>query len=145
MDMNKPYRPPFEIRDHTADIQLRVYGGDLRVLFRNATEALYTILGEIAVHPADDELVIALAADNPEELLHDWLSEALFYAQSRQMILRNINFIELTDTSLHAITHTAAIDMEKSSLDREIKAVTYHGLKVESTEEGLTADVIVDI
>ena len=37
------------------------------------------------------------------------------------------------------------MDPRGTSLDHEVKAITYHGLQVEQTADGWLAEVIVDI
>jgi SHS2 domain-containing protein len=37
------------------------------------------------------------------------------------------------------------MDESRHEMDHEVKAITYHGLKVEQTADGWYAEVIVDI
>lgn len=137
--------PPYEILDHTADMLLRIRGQDMRTLFANALAALYAVLGRLAAGPPVQPRLIRLAAANREELLHDWLAEALYYAEVRHEVLRDVRFIELTDTALVAEAAGAALDMERCAFDREIKAVTYHELAIRQEGDGLVATVVIDI
>lgn len=137
--------PPFEIRDHTADILLHVRGRDLPDLFGNAAEGLYAAMGEIAVGGPSADVSVTLAADNLEDLLHDWLADVLYRAMVTRTRLRRIRFAELTDRSLKATTEAVPIDADRSAFAREVKAVTYHGLAVRRTPTGLVADVVLDI
>jgi protein archease len=141
----KPMSPPYEILDHTADMLLRAHGRDLRELFTNALAGLYAVLGQLAVRPDTETRLIRLTADNREELLHDWLAEALYYAEARHEVLRDVRFVELTDTVLVAEAASAVMDMDRCAFDREIKAVTYHELAIRQEGEGLVATVVIDI
>ena len=38
-----------------------------------------------------------------------------------------------------------ALDLQRHELSHEVKAITYHGLRVEATADGWLAEVIVDI
>lgn len=137
--------PPYEILDHTADMLLRIRGRDLRALFANALGALYAILGRLVAGPPAQPRLIRLTAANREELLHDWLAEALYYFEVRHEVLRDVRFIELTDTAVVAEAFGAAIDMDRCVFDREIKAVTYHELAIRQEGDGLVATVVIDI
>lgn len=137
--------PPFEIRDHTADILLHVRGHDLPDLFGNAAEGLYAAMGEIAVGGPAADVSVTLAADDIEDLLHDWLADVLYRAVVAHTRLGRTRFDELTDRSLRATAEAALIDVDRSAFAREVKAVTYHGLAVRRTPTGFAADVVLDI
>lgn len=137
---------PFEIHDHTADIMIRARGADLSELFANALAALYTVIGRLVTRPsADCETTLELRAADREELLHDWLSEALFRFEAQRTVLRGPRFEVIEETRLCARVRCEALDPEQSELRREVKAVTYHGLAVEEADGGLACTVIVDI
>jgi len=137
--------PPYEILDHTADMLLRIRGRDLQTLFANALAALYVVLGRLVAGPPAQPRLIRLTAANREELLHDWLAEALYYAEVRHEVLRDVRFAELTDTTLVAETVGAPMDMDRCAFDREIKAVPYHELSLRQEGDGLVATVVIDI
>ena len=47
--------------------------------------------------------------------------------------------------SLKAVIHGEPIDPTRHVLDHEVKAVTYHGVRIVRDEEGYLAEVILDI
>ena len=53
--------------------------------------------------------------------------------------------VDVNDTGLSATAWGEPVDFSRHRLVHEAKAITYHGLKVEQTTNGWTADVIVDI
>lgn len=137
---------PYEVCDHTADILLRVRGRDERALFRHALAGVYAVIGELATTPGGETVEIALTAANREDLLHDWLAEALYYVESRRTVLDEVQFDDLSETALRARAVGRALDMDRCGFDREVKAVTYHELRVERTAAGdWTASVVLDI
>lgn len=136
---------PFEILEHTADIILRVRGHNARELLLAATNGLYAVLGTIETGPDTEKITLSLHAESIDDLLHDWLAEVLYYATTRHRHLQDIRFLDLSDTTLTASAAAAPIDLDRTEFDREVKAVTYHGLAVKRTPEGLTADVVLDI
>jgi SHS2 domain-containing protein len=143
--MATPPQTAYEILDHTADILLRVRGRDMREVFANGIAGLYAVLGELADGPDAENRTITLAADDREELFHDWLAEALYYAEAKQEVLRDVSFVELTDTTLIAEASAVKMDLDRCKFDREIKAVTYHELAIRHDEIGLVATVVIDI
>jgi SHS2 domain-containing protein len=53
--------------------------------------------------------------------------------------------VNINATSLTAVAHGEKIDPQRHEINFEIKAITWHGLKVVQTPDGWMAEVIVDI
>ncbi len=49
------------------------------------------------------------------------------------------------DTGLSALAHGEMYDPLRHLLEHEVKAITYHAFKVEQTNDGWLAELIVDI
>jgi SHS2 domain-containing protein len=136
-----------ELFSHTADIGLRVKAPTLDELFADAALGLFTlIVGNIdSVKPAI-EVPFALQGRTEEYdyLLFDWLSELLFIFDSRSLVLAKFN-VYVDATGLHARAWGEPLDPAKHRLEHEVKAITYHGLKLERQADSWLAEVIVDI
>ena len=93
-----------------------------------------------------DTCVIELEADDGQldYLLFDWLAELLFRFDSEHLLLSEFK-VELDDVKLRATCRGEAMDRNRHEMAHEVKAVTYHGLKVEPAADGWLAEVIVDI
>ncbi len=135
----------YEVFDHTADIGLRVSAPDRPALFAEAGRALFSLLvvnGDAvrAVERRDYEL----AGEQDEYLLFDWLSELLYTFETEHLLLCEFR-VELEPAGLRAICRGERVDRARHELDHEVKAITYHGLKVEHSGTGWLAEVIVDI
>jgi SHS2 domain-containing protein len=82
--------------------------------------------------------------DELDLLLFDWLSELLFRFDSEHVLLAQFE----VHVGRHGLTATARgepIDPARHRLDHEVKAITYHGLRVEQQAGTWLAEVIVDI
>ena len=53
--------------------------------------------------------------------------------------------VQFGEDGLTAVGRGEPIDFVRHEIDTEIKAITWHGLKIEHVEDGLQAEVIVDI
>jgi riboflavin kinase / FMN adenylyltransferase len=131
----------FEELPYTADVGLRAYGRDLRDLFVNAAYGMFSLVSELDGLVATTLHSIDLTANDRELLLLEWLDELLFLHDTTHEVLICFDIENLTDTHLRA--HVQGTHL--AQLKREIKAVTYHDLKVEQTPEGYTATVVFDI
>jgi SHS2 domain-containing protein len=77
-------------------------------------------------------------------LLFDWLNELLFVFDTERLLLGRFD-VHVTEAGLVATASAWPWDEQLDRPLHEVKAITYHGLRVEPTPEGWLAEVIVDI
>ncbi len=136
----------FEFFEHTADIGARIYGGTLEELFRNAAAALFEAFGALQKSGTASQRSVELKAGSLEDLLHDWLSELLYEVEASHVLYDDFEFLHLNSQGLKATLHGATIDFARSQTTEEIKAVTYHQLRVEQLPNRTwRATVIFDV
>lgn len=135
----------YEIFEHTADVGIRVRTADLPSLLVDAAHGLFALLvaNPEAVRPVQ-EMCFRVAGERPDELLFDWLAELLYAFDTRRWLFSQFE-VELQPGALVGMGRGEPIDRHRHQLETEVKAVTYHGLKVEQTAAGWLAEVIVDI
>ena len=135
----------YELFDHTADIGLRVVASDLDELFHDAARGFFSLVAEeIPDRQPVQSLQFDLAAPRLDHLLVDWLTELLYAFDSRGLLLDGFD-VSVRDGRLRAGAMARPFDSERDRLLHEVKAVTYHGLRVEPTAGGWLAEVILDI
>jgi SHS2 domain-containing protein len=135
----------WEFFEHTADIGVRVRGATLPDLFVNAARAMYEALGELAKTENGKLTELRLEATSLEDLLHDWLAELLFEVEANHMLYDEMQ-VEVLPGKLAAELRGGEIDFGRSHTNEEIKAVTYHQLRVEQLPDGSwQATVIFDV
>jgi tRNA nucleotidyltransferase (CCA-adding enzyme) len=136
---------PYEHFAHTADLGLRVTAGDLNQLFREAAEGLVAMIAErVDPHPSDRERRWRIAGTRPDHLLLDWLNELLFAFDVERVLLHGFDVVVDRD-GLAARALAQPLDEARHVLLREVKAITYHELRLERGPDGWLAEVIVDI
>ena len=135
----------YEHFEHTADLGLRVRAADLNTLFAQAAEALSAAIVEDvkAVEPREP-LVVRIAGTDRAYLLFDWLRELLYRFDAERRLFRRFD-VRVTDDGLEATAWGEPYDAERHPLSHEVKAITYHGLRVDREGDGWLAEVIVDI
>mgnify|MGYP001055299419 CR=1 FL=1 len=135
----------YEHFEHTADLGLRICAADLEELFAEAgralTDALVAQPG--AVEPRQSRTIRLEASEQPD-LLHDWLAELLYLFDTERMLFSRFD-VSLAPGSLAATVWGEPADLRRHEIEIEIKAITYHGLKIERTADGWQAEVIVDL
>lgn len=136
----------FELRDHTADIALYVWGDALPCLFRAAADGLYATIGELhALESRGRCDSLRLHAPDAESLLHDFLAELHFRFETKGVILTDVEFRRLDETTLDATARESPIDRDRSIFDREVKAVTMHDVRIERHCGRYEVTLILDI
>jgi|SRR6516165_10281245 SHS2 domain-containing protein len=136
----------FETFEHTADLGLRIRAADLNTLFADAAQALFSVIVEDlqAVRPVQS-VKVRLEGDDSVFLLFDWLKELLYYFDAEHLLFGKFE-VQVTDAGLNATAWGEPLDRSRHVLDHEVKAVTYHGLRVEKVgDDQWEAEVIVDI
>jgi SHS2 domain-containing protein len=135
----------YETFEHTADLGLRIRAADLNTLFAEAAEALFSVLVEdLGTIAPVQSLAIEIAGDDRAYLLFDWLKELLYHFDAEYLLFSRFE-VHVRDDGLSATAHGEPLDRARHELSHEVKAITYHGLRVEPTADGWLAEVIVDI
>ena len=134
-----------ELFEHTADLGLRATAPDLDALFAEMAACLVSAMVEdpAVVQPAQ-EVQIELEGNNREFLLFDWLKELLLRFETERVLFAVFD-VRVAATGLTATVRGEEYDPARHVLAHEVKAITYHELKVEKTADGWLAEVIVDI
>lgn len=135
----------FELFEHTADLGLRVNASTLEELLIEAARGLLAMLvaNPEAVRPVQTK-TISIAVEEPSYLLFDWLSELLYAFETDKLLLSQFD-LQINDQQLSATCRGEPMDVSRHQMEHEVKAVTYHHLRVEQTDRGWQAEVIVDI
>jgi len=134
-----------ELFEHTADLGLRATAPDLNALFAEMAACLVSAMVEdpASVRPLE-EVKIELAGTDREYLLFDWLKELLLRFETDRMLFAAFD-VKVIDSGLTATVHGEPYDPAQHVLAHEVKAITYHELKVVREANGWLAEVIVDI
>jgi SHS2 domain-containing protein len=135
----------FSFFDHAADVGIRVRAPSLESLFATAGRALMEWIGPAPAGNATVTESVAVRGDDAGELMVRWLQELLFLFQQRHLYFRDAEFLELTAESLSANIVGAAWDELSSADFQEVKAVTYHQLRVIHDGIGWMASIVLDV
>jgi SHS2 domain-containing protein len=134
-----------ETFDHTADLGLRIRAADLNALFAEAAQALFaTIVEDLDAVAPVRKLDLIIPGKDREYLLFDWLKELLYHFDAEHLLLSRFE-VRIGDEGLQGSAWGEPLDRARHELAHEVKAITYHGLRVEPAADGWLAEVIVDI
>jgi SHS2 domain-containing protein len=136
----------YEHFEHTADLGVRVRAPDLETLFAEAAVALFAAVVEDldAVEPRE-QTTIRVGGTDLAYLLFDWLRELLFRFEADHHVFSRFE-VRLGPDGLEGTAWGEPLDPGRHPLGHEVKAITYHGLRAQRTDDGgWLAEVIVDI
>jgi SHS2 domain-containing protein len=128
--------------DHTADWAICVRGADLPDLFTQAAAGMLSLANPCPLpgRPGLRRQVHLLAADR-ESLLVRWLEELHFMLETQGQVPRHLHLRISPDLELSADLILGPVEAP----GRAIKAITFHGLRVLETSNGLEATVVFDV
>ena len=133
----------FEILEHKADLKIRAFGKDKKELFENAMIGMQSALRpKIKDKKLKIKKKIKIRSDDLSLLLVDFLSEINYLNEIDKEIYNNIKFKKFSDTELEGELFGQKVER----FGEDIKAVTYHDLKVEEgKDKAWEAIVLFDI
>jgi SHS2 domain-containing protein len=141
--MNDIELPDDAIRivEHTADWALHVRGPDLAGLFGRAAAGMARLLAGDGAVPLEEARELALAADDAESLLVEFLGELAYWAERDGLVCPVVALSEVSPTMLRATARGGRL----TELQKHIKAVTYHDLSIRPYDGGLEVTIVFDV
>lgn len=133
------------IINHTADVGLIIYGSNMKQLFSNAAHSLVGLIVEPELISAKKERYVSVYAENYESLLIEWLNELIYLFDAEHILFGKFKIIHLSSGQLIAVCYGETVNRFKDSIKREVKAATYHMLKIDKRKRGYRAQVIFDL
>jgi SHS2 domain-containing protein len=135
-----------EVFEHTADLGLRIRSETLAALFEEAGTALFELMVDnMEVVQPLTQRQIHIEQQETELLFFDWLNELLYLSDAEQLVLCQFE-VRINNNVVDANVWGEPRDAARHLLDHEVKAITYHQLKLVQESDGQwLAEVILDI
>lgn len=132
----------YDVIKSISELTLRVYGEDQKHLFHNALFAMFDSIEPHYVADAPEiSIDIALNAADTEQLLAEFLSEALTHADRKKLSFFRVEFSELEERGLVARIIGRSVD----HFTTEIKAVVYREVDIVEINDIFCAAIIFEI
>jgi SHS2 domain-containing protein len=135
----------YEYFEHTADLGIRVRAPDVNALFAEAATGLFAaVVDGLETVRQERRVDVEIAGTDLDYLLFDWLRELLYRFDAEHLLLSRFE-ASVNEAGLKGSAWGEPIDPARHVLSHEVKAITYHGLRVEREDDAWIAEVIVDI
>ena len=126
--------------EHTADWALTVWAPDLTGLLEQAARGMDTLSGVVLKSAPRVTRELSITGYDPEHLLVKFLTDILFIGEEEGL---GFDTFELSIQDLHLQAQISGAPI--ASQQKEIKAVTYHDLRIESNPRGLETTIVFDV
>lgn len=136
---------PYVLLDHPADIGIRAHGATRAEAFAEVARGLVAIIVDPAGILESEERVIELAAADEEQLLVRWLSEVLYLYDGPGFVGSRFTVEQVSRTNLRARITGERFDPSRHVPRLDVKAVTYHQLRITEGADGAEVVVYLDI
>lgn len=134
----------FELIEHTAEVGIRAWGGDLREAFAEAARGMFSLMVDLDAVDERESRRVEVTAEDREDLLVRWLNELLFLVDTEGLVFRAFDIERLGERELAATARGERLDPARHLPLTGVKAATYHQLLVEAGPPARVA-VILDV
>jgi SHS2 domain-containing protein len=143
----------YKYLEHSTDAFVQAHGSSLEVLFGNCAKGLVNIMFEIDKVEDRQFSTITASGEDLENLLFDWLEKVLLKILIDHIVVSRFS-IEISEKNANVLEKKyflrARVGGEKVSYSKhnykiEIKAITYHELKIKRIGPNYVATFLVDL
>ena len=131
--------------EHPAALGLAARADSLGELFEALGEGLAGQICSARAVRAERTRRVRAQAEDVESLLVEFLSALLGLFHLERWLAGSVRVVRADETSVEADVTGETYDPKRHAIDVEIKAVTYHQLRVGREADAWTASVILDI
>jgi SHS2 domain-containing protein len=134
---------PYEEREHTADILMRVRAPDIPMLFSECGHALMAVMYRGEARP-ECTFTFSVTGTDLEGLLQAFLSELLYLTETENLVFSDIS-VTLADNSLDAALSGEKFNRAVHGGGSEVKGISFCGLAIMQQNGEYVLDVLFDV
>ena len=131
--------------EHTADIGVEAWGDSLGELLAGLAEGVAGLVCPPRQVRPLRELRVHAQAEDLEALAVDFLSAVMAKVQGERFMVHHVHVEQAGELAVDAQLAGEPLDVNRHELHEEIKAITYHQLRIVPADDGWSGRVFVDI
>jgi SHS2 domain-containing protein len=135
----------YRLLDHTADLGIAVWGENAKALFTNAAMALFDLITDVRLLRGTESRRLQVTGCDWPDLMVNWLRELLYLWTGEQKLVQKVLLHSTAPAALVAEVTLAPFDPGSHIVRQEIKAVTYHQIRVTGGPTRWSARIIFDV
>jgi SHS2 domain-containing protein len=149
---NKQVNKKFEVVDHTADIGLKVWGKNFSQLLKNAACGMYSLICQ--VEQVEKKLCKKVCVEfsptsEQELLLVIFLNELLYITSTKMLVFKDFKVKIKNFFNKKIVVESTCLgeryNSQKHGKFLELKAATYHNLKISKRNGFLYTKIFFDV
>lgn len=132
----------YKIVDHTADLAVEFFGKTIEELFINSALSLSEIIFNRKQYNTienGEKISLKFSAEEVTVLYIDFLREILFQINIKFCYFYHFEILKFSDNEISIDCYYHTLDLDK--IAQEIKAVTYHNIRIKK-ENGIYCSVV---
>ena len=134
----------FDFFEHTADIGIRGYGKTYLEALEGVARGMFTHICNSSHMDEPLKKKFEISANTQEDLVIRFLNKLILIFETEHFVPVKYELIQFTPHTLQAILHGDTLDPAKHPVHAEVKAATYHNLKISQSPDWMI-QVIVDV
>ena len=138
----------YRLLPHTADGKFQAFGRTLEEAFSNAALALASLMWDWSAVEAKTSVPVRVRGRDHEQLLVKLLDEVVYLKETRRFLVGRVQGLAI-EAGPEGLTLVAEFLGDQSSdrheLHGEVKAATYHEMKIVRHGTGCSVQVVVDM
>lgn len=139
----------FKFLEHTADVGIEAEEKDLEKVFEEIALGMFEVMTDTKKVEKKIKKEIKVDSEDLQALLYDFLEKFLILHDTENLMFSKFNVKKIkkenSKWNLECEAWGEEFDSEKHEDRTLVKAVTYHEMKIEKTNKGWKAKVILDI
>jgi SHS2 domain-containing protein len=139
--------PPVRVIEDgaTADFEFEATADSLESLFTECGKAVFMAITDIGLIEAQVPVEFNISAESQEDLLFSFLSELIFLKDTKKMFFSEFDIEISGNNSLYCKAIGEPINQLKHQPRIDVKAATYHKMKIVKIDSGFMVRVILDL
>ncbi len=137
-----------ETFEHKADVGVRGTGKSLEEAFAECAKAMFSVMADLEKVKAGKAVKVEAEAESRENLLVEFLNQMLYLRDVRQMLFNSFDLYIIEGGKIWKLKGKAfgeKINKETQGIKSDVKAASYHQLKVEESKGKFIAQCVVDV
>lgn len=137
----------FRYLDHMTDAVIEARGSTMEEAFEYAAMGLSNTMVDLEAVVPKVEVTIRATGHDTYSLLFDWLDKVMLYLVADGIVLSEfrVKISREGGYSLEAVAKGEKLDLSRHNYKVEIKAVTYHEMRVTEDKSGVTVRFLLDL
>ena len=135
----------FRQLSHTADVKIEAWGPNFSVALVECVRGFTSLVTDVGAVEKSEERILVLTASTRERLLYDLIDQLVYLKDTETFLTSDATFVVSNDGGAWQLTGTLrGTCLVGHQLD-DVKAMTYHDMKIDEKDDAVIITYVVDL